>query len=197
MPMRVRSALVLAVLAAGTLLGGWYFGTGPASDEFVAGTKVFPGLAQRLGQAARIEIVAAQATLVLTRQDGRWVLAGAAGGPADQSRVRRLLVDLAELSRTEPRTADAGQYARLGVEDPHQANATAKLLRVLDAMGQPLAELVVGHRRKLLGVERADSLYIRGPSEARAWLAESRLEVPTWDDLMASPQPPAPVPPTR
>jgi hypothetical protein len=178
--MKARTALVLAVLAVGALAGGWLFGTGPATEQrhdVAAGTPVFANLGPRLGQAARVEIVTAKATLVLARKDGRWVLPDRANYPADQTRVRQLLIGLTELSRTEPRTADAGEYARLGVEDPHLANASAKLLRVLDAAGRPLAELIVGHARTRTRGDLPDQVYIRGPSDTRAWLAEGSLPV--------------------
>jgi hypothetical protein len=185
--MKARTTLVLAVLAVGAVAVGWFFGTRPATEqlhEVAAGTPVFAKLGPRLGQAARVEIVTAKATLVLAQQDGRWVLPDRANYPADQTRVRQLLIGLVELRRTEPRTADAGEYARLGVEDPHLANSSAKLLRVLDAAGRPLAELIVGRTWSRTRGDLPESVYIRGPSEAQAWLAEGSLPVdddaPSW-----------------
>lgn len=147
--------------------------TGPAG----AGGLVFPGLAQRLGAAARIEIRKPDATLVVARDGERWVLPEKANYPVRPERVRELLVGLTELRLVEARTADAGQLDRLGLDDPAKPGSTALLVRVLDAAGAPIAELVVGRRRVRTQGNLPESVYVRRPAETQSWLAEGRLPV--------------------
>jgi hypothetical protein len=136
----------------------------------------FPGLAPRLANAARIEVVRHDGTLVIRRAaSDTWVLPARADHPVRPERVREVLVGLTELRLTEPRTANPEMLERLGVEDPTRAGATSALLRVLDANGAPIAELIVGRRRMRVQGNVPESVYVRRPAETQAWLAEGRL----------------------
>ena len=117
----------------------------------------FPGLAPRLANAARIEVVRHYGTLVIRRAaTGAWVLPDRADHPARPERVREVLVGLTELRLIEPRTANPEMLERLGVEDPTRPGATSALLRVLDANGAPIAELIVEYA----GVWKADVIVL-------------------------------------
>jgi hypothetical protein len=135
----------------------------------------FPGLAPRLANAQRIEVVRHDGTLVIRRAGDAWVLPAKADHPVRPERVREVLVGLTELRLTEPRTANPEMLERLGVEDPTRAGATSALLRVLDANGAPIAEIVVGRRRMRVQGNVPESVYVRRPGESQAWLAEGRL----------------------
>ncbi len=143
----------------------------------------FPGLAQRLAGVVRIEVKRHDGTLVLQRAGpDRWVLPDKADYPARGEKVREVLVGLTELRLAEPRTADAALLERLGVEDPARPGATSSLLRLLDGTGAPIAELILGRRRMrtqggLGGSNVPETIYVRRPNEAQAWLAEGRLPV--------------------
>jgi hypothetical protein len=89
--------------------------------------------------------------------------------------VRELLVGLTELRLVERRTANPEMLERLGVDDPTREGATSSLLRVLNAQGVPIAEIVVGRRRMRVQGNVPESVYVRRPNETQAWLAEGRL----------------------
>ncbi|MCS6931771.1 MAG: DUF4340 domain-containing protein [Acetobacteraceae bacterium] len=144
----------------------------PPLDQHVA---AFPGLAERLARAATIEVARHDGRTTLRRDGERWTIAERGGYPARPERVRELLVGLAELRLTEPRTANPDLLPRLGVEDPLQPGATGTLLRVLDGSGAPLAELVIGRRRVRTGGNLPETAYVRRPGEPQAWLAEGRI----------------------
>jgi hypothetical protein len=171
---------MLVVLAAISLAGGWYFGVAsqPSAMTSVApGTLVFPGLAERLQNAAKIEVRHQATTLVVDREGDHWGLPDRGGYPVQQTKVSSLLTGLTELRITEPRTSDPASYGRLGVEDPKDPAATSNLLRVLDGSGKPIAELIVGHRRVRTQANVPETVYIRRPGEAQSWIAEGALEV--------------------
>lgn len=137
----------------------------------------FPGLAQRLQAAAKIEAKRHDGTVEITRRGETWVLASKGGYPVRQEKVRELLTGLTELRLTEPRTANPEMLDRLGLEDPARAGATSTLLRVLDAQGGVIAELVIGRRRVRTQGNVPESAYVRRPNESQAWLAEGRIPV--------------------
>jgi len=148
---------------------------GETDGQFSPGALAFPGLAPRLAAAARIELVRGPQTTTLTRDGEDWRIGEAHGYAARRERVREVLTGLTELRLVEERTSDPARHAQLGVGDPRDAGANASLLRVLDAQGAPLAELVLGRRRVRTQGNVPESVYVRRPAEARAWLAEGRL----------------------
>jgi hypothetical protein len=178
--MRTRTTLILVGAAIIALGAGWQFGLRtepPGQVNVVAGTLVFPGLAEKLQKAAHVEIHHQGQVLDISLANGKWGLADRGGYPVQQDRLRQLLTGLTELRITEPRTSIASEFARLGVEDPQASTANSNLLRVLDSSGAPLAELIVGHRRMRTQGNLPEAVYIRRPGEPQSWLAEGSLPV--------------------
>jgi hypothetical protein len=178
-----RGLIVLVLLGFLSLSGGWWFGPGhspAAANTAGAGSLMFPGLAELLPQARRVEIVHEGKTLAIKRREGgdaAWGLADRDRYPIQTSVLRGLLTGLTELRLVEPRTSDSAKFARLGVEDPDAPEGTSNLLRVLDANGKPMAEVILGHRRVRTRGDLPESVYVRRPGQAQSWLAEGRLAV--------------------
>lgn len=175
-----RRTLLLLGGAAAVTVGAAILLTPDTAEPPPPSTRplAFPNLTPRLANAARIEVTRHDGTLVVNRAaPDRWVLPARADHPVRPERVRELLAGLTELRLTEPRTANPEQLERLGVEDPTRAGATSSLLRVLDAGGQPIAELVIGRRRMRVQGNVPESVYVRRPGENQAWLAEGRLPI--------------------
>jgi hypothetical protein len=173
-----RRGLLLLGGAAAVAVGGAILLTPdqatPPSPS--ASDLAFPGLAQRLAQAAAIEVKRHDGTLTVRRAaPDVWVLPAKADYPVRPERVRELLVGLTELRLTEPRTANPEMLDRLGLDDPTREGATSSLLRILDAQGAAIAELIVGRRRVRVQGNVPESVYVRRPNESQAWLAEGRL----------------------
>lgn len=143
----------------------------PPSETALA----FPGLAQRLANAATIEVRRNDGTLVVRKAGEAWVLPAKADHPVRPEKVRELLVGLTELRLAEPRTANPEMLERLGLNDPGQPGSTASHLRVLDAQGAVIAELVIGRRRVRVQGNVPESVYVRRANENQAWLGEGRL----------------------
>jgi hypothetical protein len=173
-----RRTLLLLGVAAGATVGAAILLT-PDRTEITPSSRTplaFPGLAPRLANAARIEVVRHDGTLEIVRNaPDSWVLPAKADYPVRPERVRELLVGLTELRLVEQRTSNPEMLERLGVDDPKQEGSTASLLRILDAQGAAIAELVVGRRRMRVQGNVPESVYVRRPSENQAWLAEGRL----------------------
>ncbi len=179
--MKTRSLAILSIIGLGFGAGGYFLSdTGPAvmSETQQAGRLLFPGLTERLATAQRITVTRQDKTLTVDRLPGdRWGIAERNNYPARTERIRELLTGLTELRLTEARTTDPTQWDRLGVEDPTAAGSTANLLRVLNADGKPLVELIVGRRRVRTQGNLPESIYVRRPGENQTWLAEGRLLV--------------------
>ncbi len=174
--MKRRDILLLSGAAVASIGGALLLTDQGARQDYPTGGELaFPGLPQRLASVQRIELKKHDATLLLQRDGERWLLPDKGGYPVRPERVRELLVGLTELRLTEARTSEPEQLAQLGLSDPTTAGSTAVLLRLLDAGGAPIAELLLGRRRVRTQGNVPEAIYVRRPGQNQSWLAEGRL----------------------
>jgi hypothetical protein len=179
--MRPRNLGILVALGIVAVAGGWYFGIRTMPDEqthVAAGTLMFPGLAPKLRDVARVEIShQGKQTVIEKRPDGGWGIASMHDYPVQEAKLRGMLTGLTELLLAEPRTTDPAEFSRLGVDDPNGAASTADLLTLVDASGKPVLAVIVGHRRVRSQANVPEEVYVRRPDENQSWLAEGTLQV--------------------
>jgi len=175
--MSPRRALVLFAAGLVVFVCGWYFGTASQPVErqsFATGQLLFPDLAGKLEQAARVEIVHQnKAAVTIEKTQSGWALGERGGYPVVAAKLHALLTGLTELRLVEPRTSDPASFGRLGVDPAGDGN----LLRVLDANNKPIVELIVGHGRSRPQANLPEQVYVRRPNENQSWLAEGQLNV--------------------
>jgi hypothetical protein len=149
------------------------------------GIRAVPELEPALNDVTGLRIVGpGDAPLVtLDRPDGRWHVAER-GYPADASRVRALLLSLADLEVVERKTDDAANYPRLGVEDVKSPAAQGFRIEVR-GLDRPLA-LIVGREAQpgsgyVRRTDASEALLVRPridvDRDPRAWLARPVLDV--------------------
>ena len=178
--MNRRTLLILVALAVIALGGGWYFGARTVPSERIsvdAGKLMFPDLAPKLQKSAKIEVVFQGKTTTIALKDGEWGIAERGGYPVQDTKLHAMMAALTELRLVEPRTSDPAEFSRLGVEDPSKLDANSTLLRVLDADGKPIVEVIAGHRRTRTQGNLDEQVYVRRPGENQSWLAEGALQV--------------------
>lgn len=158
-----RPLLILGGAAAASLAAALALSPREAPAP-AGGALAFPGLAGRLGAARRIELTRHGHAVTLRLDGGAWRIAERAGWPARTARLRAMLTGLTELRLLEPRPPEA----RNGTDDPARQGATGTRLRVLDAAGEALLDLVLGTRR-------GSTQHIRRWGEAQAWLADGAV----------------------
>lgn len=158
----VVAALVLAVLVVAAL----WVGTRDRTDK-VASSLLYPGLAEQIKAAERVQFFVAgdQLALDLERSGDRWSVAQRDGYIADVGKVGVLLQNLAELKTLEAKTSDPANYAAVGVEDPSSPGAQGVRIVVTGSGKAELANLIVG--KSASGIE---ATYVRKAGEAGSWL---------------------------
>jgi hypothetical protein len=178
--MRALTLAALVVAASGAVAGGWYYGVAMKPHEQTAipgGGLMFPGLAAKLHDAAKLEIThQGKQTVIEKRPDGGWGVASLHDYPIQDVKLRGVLTGLTELRLLEPRTGNPAEFGRLGVDDPNSAASSADLVRLVDAGGQPIVAVIVGHRRVRSQGHVPDQVYVRRPDETQSWLAEGSLQ---------------------
>src|SRR5262245_33044693 len=168
-------ALVSALLALVTFAANNQWGSGKTGGE-----KLVPTLADAIRQVTGLEIRQGEDAVVLERaQNGTWSLKSRGGYPVDVTKVRALLVGLSQAELVEPKTSKPDRYATLELEDPEQKGAKSRLLRLTDADGKAISEVVLGKRRSAgFGTGQTIGTYVRKPGNPQTWLANMEIDAP-------------------
>lgn len=171
--MRTRTLIVLAlVTAVAVLAAGWSVATRRTAPPDMAGGPLFPGLAARINDVARLEVQAGGNVATIARgPDGAWIVEQKDGFRADPDQVKATILALAEALALEPRTVLPDLYPRIGVEDPDKAGASSARLRLTAADGREMAGLIIGKTASAA----ASTLYARKVGEAQSWLVRLAL----------------------
>jgi hypothetical protein len=177
--MKARTIAELAVVAAVALVvaATTYVSQNRWSQAKVTGTPLFPNLTAQSPKIARIELRQGDRKLALERKDQSWVLADRNGYPAKAEPVRSLLVKLSEAELVEPKTRKTDRLAMLELEDAGVKDTKSREVRVLDAQGAVIAQVIVGKKRyDAFGTSKGGT-YVRWPEDSQAWLANADIDV--------------------
>jgi hypothetical protein len=164
------AAAALAVLAA-IVVGRGDREVSPAPH----GERALPGLADRLASLDFLRLRRGNVTVNFKQSGGNWMVVEKGGYPADQERVRKLLLQLAELELVEPKTDRPELLARLDLDDPANGNST--LVTLCDRSGALAGQIVIGRPRPS-DIEGGEAgVYVRKPDSDQAWLARGSFEL--------------------
>lgn len=175
--MRRRSFRLLILAAAAISVIAVVIASRP--DRYLsqapAGRRALPGLADKLGDLAWLRLTRGAMTVNFSLINKQWTVVEKGNYPADQERVRKLLVQLAECELVEPKTDRPELLARLDLDDP--ANGKSTLVTAQDRAGGLVAQLIVGGKRPS-GIGGGDAgVYVRKPGTDQAWLARGSFDL--------------------
>ena len=169
----LAAAAVLSVLLAIASFAAnnrWSAGT-------AAGNKLLPALADSIKDVAQVEIRQGDNSVVLEKSGGIWGVKNRGGYPVDVAKVRTLLVALGEAELVESKTSRADRYALLELEDPAEKSAKSRLLKLTNAKGNPIAEVVLGKKRaESISTGKPGGTYVRRPGNPQTYLANAELD---------------------
>lgn len=166
---RLLILVVIAIVAIGA--GVWLAGRQGSSSPTAEAGALYPELKEQLNAVNAVHIYkAGDARVVeLKKQGESWTVSERDNYPADDGKVRKLLIAIADAKVLEEKTSKPESYATLGVEDTKGAGATG--LRV-DLVGAPKpVSLIVGKQGA-----GARSNYVRRAGEPQSWLINSTID---------------------
>ena len=147
-----------------------------AVTQVPVGEPALPTLRAKLGELAWVRVSHGAVVANFAQIGGKWALIEKGNYPADQGKIGRLLLALADLTLVEAKTQRAELFGRLAVEDPKLGHST--LVALQDRGGATVAELIVGNRRHDRLGGGNDGVYVRRPGSDQAWLARGTLDIP-------------------
>ncbi len=172
--MNIKSLIILAVfllVGAGAFFYSNEKNTINASDRI--GLAVLPGMQAALNDIHELEIVGAgnQVLSTIVRTELGWTVKQRNGYPADISKVRATLLNLAEAKIIEEKTSNAELYTRLGVEDLAADNAQGAKATV--KYTDKTVALIVGKPGPQINKTR----YVRPADSQTSWLIDRKIDI--------------------
>lgn len=169
--MNTNKLLVLAVAAIAAIGLGIWLSSDRASQNETTSAALYPELKKTLNDATAVTIFTAgdKQAVKIARKDSAWVVSERHGYPADDAKVRKLLLGLANAKVREEKTSNPESYASLSVEDVSAENASG--IRVEVSGVQPPVNLIVGKPGLSL-----DTQYVRKAGDSQSWLIDTDID---------------------
>jgi hypothetical protein len=139
------------------------------------GKALFPELLTRINDVTEVKGTSAEGSYTLQLRDGRWVVKEKEAYPANADKVRQLLFGLGQLRRVEPKTSNPELYDQIGVQDVDAKGAKSVQIKLSDAKGETLAEIIVGKHQLSKADLSQREYFVRSPGDPQSWLVEGKL----------------------
>lgn len=176
--MTSRRLLILAAVAIVVIGAGlWLASRQSSSGARGADVALYPELKKQLDSVTAINIYKpGDARVVeLVRKDSAWVVGERSGYPADASKLRKLLVGIADAKPFEEKTSNPEAYKSLGVEDVSKTDASGVRIELVGPSSP--VNLIVG--KPGMG---AQSSYVRRAGEPQSWLINTSIDTSSTPD---------------
>lgn len=180
---RVGALLVAAVLVIA--LGLWLSSRKIEDAQSGAGSPVITGLKAQVNDVTEVRISRGDGSkATLRKEPDNWVVVEREY-PADSGKVRKLLLDLSDLSVVETKTSDPGKYSQLGVEDvttPTAAGTRVELVTPEKVHGVILGRVSGMKSAYARATDAKQSVlatpYIMVDADPQRWLDASLVDIP-------------------
>ncbi|MBT5572216.1 MAG: DUF4340 domain-containing protein [Alphaproteobacteria bacterium] len=150
-----------------------------ASFDLVKREPVFEDLRENPDSPAKVEVKSRFGEFTLQRGDTGWVAPDRADYPVEEADVRRLIVGLADMRFVERKTANPERFKRLEVQEITDELSDSAYVKVSDASGKSLAEVIIGRPSARFFAGNSSGTYIRFPETTDTWLVTSVTNVQT------------------
>jgi len=174
---KIATILMLTLIIAGA---AFYFSDQEMEkvEDREGGVVFLSGLMNKINQVAHVVVTEGQSSTHLKLKNDRWIVEEKAGYDAEFSKVKQLLLGLAELKTIEAKTSKPENYGRLGVQNVgDDGEVKSRQVQLLDKADNVLYTLIVG-KSKASNVPGASANYVRRLNEAKSWLVNGKIDVP-------------------
>ncbi|HEX7012887.1 MAG TPA: DUF4340 domain-containing protein [Steroidobacteraceae bacterium] len=169
--MTSRRLLTLSIAAILAIVIGLWLATRQAGSGGGEPEALYPKLKEQLDSLTAVRIYKAGDALAvqLQKQNDDWTVSERSNYPADESKLSKLVLAIAEAKPYEQKTSKPEQYPSLGVEDTSKADASGIRIELVGP-AEPV-NLIVGRSGP-----GTDSHYVRRAGEAQSWLIDEHID---------------------
>ena len=177
--MKRQKLLILSAITITIIIIAALFTQSRAPQTTIEKEVLFPELANKVNDVARIEIKSSENRNVILQkiQGGQWVIQSADNYPALFDKIKDAVVSLSQLKILATKTDNPKLYPDLGVEGPEGKDTSSLLLTLSDQSRTTLVSLIVGKPRKNNSGSSRPNLYVRKTDAKNALLVEGYLQL--------------------
>jgi hypothetical protein len=177
--MTPKSFIVLSLMTATALVAALVVITNDRALRPTAGAgdAAVAGLLPKANDVGSILIEHAGGTIALTSGETGWTIKQRDGYAARTVKIKRSILGLAQLTLREPKTRQSQKFAKLELQNPKTEGAKSKRVRLFDAAGKEIGDIIVGKRRPSLVGTTGGGIYVRKPGDDQAWLAAGDVDI--------------------
>lgn len=168
--------IIIALATVVVVFAAWQTSREKAPATTIQSERLYPGLVDRINDVTGITIRSTQTATELARKDARWVVTNRDDYPATFANVKNTLLNIANATVVEQKTANPERYAQIGVADLDNADSEATLVDINGGPDETLASLLIGNERSASQLN-ARQYYVRKSAEPGALLVEGELNV--------------------
>ena len=144
-----------------------------------AGHVYLTSLANKINLVNQIVITESDKTTRLLLKNDIWGVAEKDSYPADFSKVKKLILTLADMKTVESKTSKAESYGRLGVQTVgDKGDEESREIQLLDKAGNVIEAVIIGKKRLTKTPGSGASLYVRKSTEQQSWLVTGEIVLP-------------------
>ncbi len=172
--MNAKALVVLFILFA-VGVASFYFSNnkGGINTAESIGSPLLPGLFEKLNDVDKIQLTGAGNNIVTTleKNEKHWAVTERSYYPADISKIRSVVLALAEAKIIEEKTSNEELYSKLGVEDLGQKDAGGIQIGIF--FDDQQYSLIVGKPGPQINKNR----YVRLLDDKTSWLVDRKLDL--------------------
>ncbi|MGK0296768.1 MAG: hypothetical protein ACI9XC_000361 [Gammaproteobacteria bacterium] len=171
--MKNKRLLILACLTLVIIVAASISTNKRAPQTVIEKISLAPELKSQINNVAQIIIESADGAVHIAKDDNEWVVMQADNYPARFDKVKKLVLDTADLYVLSEKTSNPALFNELGVEDITEEDSNSTLLTLLDSSGTSLTSIIVGNSRT------QDSVYVRTAGSNNTYLVSGQPDVTT------------------
>ena len=143
------------------------------------GQEYLSGLSGKINDVNRIVVQDDSSTVTLLKNESAWVVEEKSAYPADFTKVKTLLVSLADMETIESKTSRTESYGRLGVQGVGQpGEEQSKQIKLLDKADNLLYSIIIGKEKRASGPGGKPAIYVRKENDETSWLVMGSVRLP-------------------
>tara|TARA_R110000787_G_scaffold63679_6_gene143549 strand:- start:9239 stop:10279 length:1041 start_codon:yes stop_codon:yes gene_type:complete len=141
------------------------------------GQRVFPDLVETAKDVTTMTVTQSGTVMTFEKNDAGWTLKQSGNYQVHDNLVSKVVFGLANMELLDTKTAMPSRFKDLQLSDPSDAESKAQQVKLTDANGSVIADLIVGRANYFLPETTTGGMYIRRPGEDQTWLARGLVDI--------------------
>lgn len=169
--MKNKSLLILTSITLVIIVAAMISTRNRAPQTSVERPTLSQELSDQVNNISQIIMESQAQSVHISKQGNNWSVMQADNYPAKFDKVKKLVLDVADLNILSQKTSNPELFGELGVQDPREQNSSSLQLTMLDGSGNAVIAIILGDKRA------ADGQYVRITDSNNTYLVDGQPAV--------------------